>query len=195
MGSRAGNPDWRKKALGSADKGIAALEKSKQFVRSAGNADPDGLANGAGRAAGGSEPQRFMGAKIGAIVTAVDLQRLRKPSGTSREIEQLGCLTVPLHKLNALERFERANQNRGSGFGGLAHDVEHEVRAIVEENVDVARGQVHRANSGSGSAKMMPRGIAGRIRFGFDNAAADAPSRQFVNHNFPDQEARELDSI
>jgi hypothetical protein len=42
---------------------------------------------------------------------------------------------------------------------------------------------------------MVASGIAWRIRFGFDDAAAQAPGRKIVDHEFADEEARESDSF
>jgi len=42
---------------------------------------------------------------------------------------------------------------------------------------------------------MMPGGIAGRIRFGLDNPAAEAAGGKFVHNDFADEEAREFDSV
>ena len=45
---------------------------------------------------------------------------------------------MALHQLDAIERLKSANEDRRSGAGGLADDVEHKVRAVVEKNVRVA---------------------------------------------------------
>jgi hypothetical protein len=42
---------------------------------------------------------------------------------------------------------------------------------------------------------MVPGGIARRISFCLDDPSAEAPSRQIVHHNLPDQRARQLDRI
>ena len=100
-----------------------------------------------------------------------------------------------LHQLDAIERFNGANQNRRGGSGALADDVEHEVRAIVEENVRMAMGEIHRANTRRGPAEVMARRVARRIRFCFDDAAADASSRKIMDHHFADEKAGEGDGI
>src|ERR1700676_5111238 len=55
----------------------------------------------------------------------------------------------------------------------------------------MSRRHVHRANARSGAAKVMPGGIAGRVRFGFHDAAADAAFREIVDHHFADEKTRQ----
>ena len=102
---------------------------------------------------------------------------------------------MALHQLDAIERLNGANENRRGGSGVLADDVEHEVRAIVEENICMAMGEIHRANARSRPAEMMARWIARGIRFCFDDAAADASSGKIVDHHFADEKAGESDGI
>ena len=126
-------------------------------------------------------------------MAAVDLQGLREPSRAAREIEKARGLAMPLHELDALEGFERTDQDGRGHTLGFADNVQHEVRAVVEENVDVAGRQMHGTDTRSRAAKMMPCGIARRISLGFHNAAAYAASGQVVDHHFANQETRELD--
>ena len=104
-------------------------------------------------------------------------------------------LAVALHKLDALERFERSDENGRGDSGALAHNIEHEVRAIIEKNIGVARGEIHRANTRSRSAKVMSGGIAGRIGFRFHDAPAETARGEIVDDNFSDEEVRQLDGI
>src|ERR1700675_2660294 len=98
---------------------------------------------------------------------------------------------MTLHQFDAIERLESANENRCGGPGGLTDDVEHEVRAVVEKNVRVAAGEIHGANARRGTAEVMTSGIAGRVCFRFDNAAAEASTREIVDDHFADEEAGE----
>ena len=176
--------------FGAADERIAALEEAKEPAGGAGDADAHAFADGAGGVADFAEPEFFVFAKIHAVVTAIDLQSLREAARPAGEIAKLGGVAMALHDFDAFERLERANQDSRGGFPRLAHNVEHEVRAVVEENVDVAGGEIHRADAQRGPAKMMPSGIARWVRFGFDDAAAHASGGKFVNHDFADEEAR-----
>ena len=102
---------------------------------------------------------------------------------------------MALHEFDTIERLETANENRRGGAGGLADDVEHEVRAVVEKNVCMTRSEIHGANARRGPAEVMTRGIAGRVCFRFDDAAAEASSGKIVDDHFADEKSCECDSI
>lgn len=184
-----------KKALGAADERIAAFKKAKQLVGGAGDADAHAFADEARGAVDLAEPKFFVGAEIDTIMAAIDLQSLRKTPRAAREIQKLSGFAMALHDFDAFERLEGANQNGGGGSSGLAHHVEHKVIAIIEENVDVPGSEIHRADAWRRAAEMMSGRVARRIRFGFDDAAADASRRQIVHDDFADQETSELDGI
>ena len=177
------------------DEGVATLKKTKQLIGGAGDADAHTFADEAGGMVDFAEPEFFVCAEINAIVAAIDLQRLREASRTAREIQKLGGFTMALHDFDSFKRLERANQNGRGGFGRLANDIEHKVRAVVEENVNVAGSKIHGFDARGGPAEMMPGGIARRIRFGLNDAAADAAGGKFVHHDFADEEAREFDGV
>lgn len=184
-----------KEAFGATDEGVAAFEKAEQLVGGTGDADAHAFAEGARRMADFAEPESFVFAEIHAVVAATDLQSLRKAAWTAREVQEHGGFAMALHHFNSSDGFESANQNGGGSPGRFADDVEHEVRAVVEENVDVAGSEIHGLDARRGAAKMMTRGIARRIGFGLDDAAADAPGREFVHDDFADEETRELDGV
>ena len=102
---------------------------------------------------------------------------------------------MALHQFDSIERFESANEDRRGRSGGLARNVEHEVRAIVEKDICMALREIHGANARCGAAEMVPGRIARRIGFGFDDAAAKASSGEIVDDNFADEEARERDGV
>jgi hypothetical protein len=187
--------DREEEALGAADKGIAALVKAKELIGGTGNADADGFSDGANGMVGFAQPQRAGGAKVEAVVAAIDLKSGGEASWTAGEIEKPGGLAMALHELKAFERFESADEDRRGGSHGLAHDIEHEVRAIVEKNVGVARREVHRTDARSWTAEMMPRGIAGRIGLRFHDAAAEASRGEIVDDNSSDKETSEIDGV
>src|SRR5690242_13354142 len=142
-----------------------------------------------------AEPEFFVFAQIQAVMAAIDLHSLREAAGAAGEIEEFGGLAVALHDFDAFERLEGADQDGGGGFGRLADDVEHEVCAVVEENVDVAGSEVHGLDARRGAAEMVTGGIAWRIGFGFDDAAADATGGKLVDDDFADEETGEFDSV
>ena len=141
-----------------------------------------------------AKPKRALRAEVSAVVAAPDLECGSKAPRAAREIEKPVALAVALHKLDALERFERSDENGRGDSGALAHDIEHEVRAIIEKNIGVARGEIHRANTRSRAAKVMSGGVARRIGFRFHDAPAEAAPGEIVDDNFPDEEACQLDS-
>ncbi len=181
--------------LGPADERIAAFVEAEELVGCPGDADAHGPADGSRGLTAVTEPERAGSAQVEAIVAAVDLQRGGEPSGTTGEIGKAGSFAVALHDFDAFEGLERANQDRRGGGRELAHDVEHEVRAIVEENVGMARGEIHRADARRWAAVVMTRGIARGIGFGLDDAAADASCGEIVDHDFANEESREFNRV
>ncbi len=125
-------------------------------------------------------------------MATVDLKSGSEAPGAAGEIEESSGLAMALHELDAFERFEGADEDSGGDSGGLAHDIEHEVRAIIEKNVGMSGVEVHRTNARSRAAEMMSGGIAGRI---FHNAAAEAARGEIVDDNSSDEEASEIDGV
>jgi hypothetical protein len=128
-------------------------------------------------------------------VAPIDLKSGGEASGAGRETEKLTGLALALHQLDAIEGLERADENGRGDSSGLAHDIEHEVRAIVEKNVGVARREVHRTDARSRAAEVMSGGIAGRIGFRFHNAAAEASRGEIVDDDPSDKETSEIDGV
>jgi len=158
--------------LGTADERVASLVEAEELIGRPRDADSNGFADEPGGMLRRAEPQCAGSAKVEAVVAAVDLKSGGKTAGASRKIENPCGLAVLLHECDAIERFKRADEDSCSGPGRFADNIEHEVRAVVEENVGVTGGQIHRANTRRGSSEMMACGIAGRICFRFYNAAA-----------------------
>ena len=159
--------------------------------------DPNanGSRDGPGATLGITEPERPSSAEVEAVVTPIDLQGSRQAPGATRQIQQAISFAVALHELDAFQRFEGADQDCRSNSLGLAHHIQHEMRAVVKENVDMARCEIHRADAWRRTAVMMPGRIARRISFGFNDAAAKASRRQFVDDDFPDKETRQGHSV
>ena len=128
-------------------------------------------------------------------MAVVDSKGGSEPSGAAGEIEKSRGLAVALHKLDAIKGFESANEDRGGGSGGLANDIEHEVRAIVEENVSVAGTEIHRADAWSRATEVMSGGVAGRIGLRFHDTAAEAARKEIVDDDFSDEEASEANGV
>lgn len=158
--------------LGAANERVASLVEAEELIGGPRDADSNGFADEPGGMLRRPEPQCAGSAKVEAVVAAVDLKSGGKTAGASRKIENPCGLAVLLHECDAIERFKGADENGCGCANGLTDDVEHKVRAVVEENVGVTGGQIHRANPRRGSSEMMARRIARRIRFRFHDAAA-----------------------
>jgi len=171
---------------------IAALVEAKSTLSGARDADPNGFADSAGRKIRGGEPQRSAAAQIQAVVATVDSKSSGEAAGSARQVERTSGFAMALHEREALEGLDRADENRSRGSLRLADDVEHVMRAVIEEYVCMAGGEIHRANSRSGTAKVVSRGIAGRVGLDFHDAPADAAGRKIVHHDFANEKACEL---
>ena len=183
----------KKQSFGAADKGISALVETERALGGAGDAYANGFGDGAGGSSDGSEPERARGAQVQSIMTTINSKSGGKASGAAREVEQASGTAIVPHKLDALEWFESANEDGGGGSGRLTHDIEHEVGAVIEKNIDVALSEIHGADARSRAAEMVAGGITGRIGLGFDDAAAEASGGEIMDDDFADEEAREGD--
>ncbi len=183
------------KALGAAHVRIATLVEAKELIGGTSNADADGFSDGPDGMACFAQPERAGGAEVAAVVAAVDLKGGGEASGAAGKIEKPCGLAVAPHEPDSIKRFEGADEDCGGGTGRLAYDVEHEVRAIVEKNVGMALGKVHRTNARSRAAEMMSGGIAGRIGFRFHDTAAEAARREIVDDDSSDEETSEPDGV
>jgi hypothetical protein len=186
---------WKQEALGAAHKRIPALIEAKRKIGGAGDADANGLADGADREVCSPEPERAGCAKIEAVVAAVDSKGRAQAAGTAGEIEKASGLAMAPHVSDPLEGFKSSDENGGSDSGGLADDVQHEMNAVIEKNIYVTRGQIHRADAWRWPAEMVTGGIAGGIGFDFDNATAQTAGREIVDDDFTDEEAREFEGF
>ncbi len=126
---------------------------------------------------------------------AIDLKRSSEAAGSAREIEKPDGLAVTLHEFNALNRLEGSDENCSGDSRGLAHDIQHEVRAIVEKNIGMAGREIHRTNARSWALEVVTRRVAGRIGFGFHDAAAEAAGGEIVDDGFSNEETGELDGV
>src|SRR2546427_8149079 len=183
------------KAFGAADERIAAFVEAQEPIGGVSDADADGFSDWPQGMANFAQRERGGSAEIQAVVAAPDLKGGSKASRAAREIEKPGVLAVALHELDALEWFESPDEDCRCGSSRFAHDIEHEMRAVIEKNVGVAVGEIHRMNARSWAAKVMSGGIAGRIGFRFHDAPAETARGEIVDDNFSDEEVRQLDGI
>src|SRR5712691_2493322 len=190
-----GHQRGAEETLRAADKGIAALIEAKKLVGGTGEPDADGFADGPNRMVRGGKPKGTGSAEVEPVVAAIDLQGRGETTGATGEIEKANCPAMALHEFDAFQRFESADENRGRGSRRLADHVQHEMRTVVEEDIDVPRSEIHGANPRRRATEVMAGGIPRWIRFGFDDASAEAASRKVMDYNFADEEARERDGV
>ena len=184
-----------KKTLGAADERIASFVEAEREIGGAGDADSNGLAQRSRRMARDAQPERTASTEIESIVAAIDSKGGGETARAAREIEKASGLAMALHEFDAAERFQGADENGGGRSRGFADDVEHEVRAVIEEHVDVAGSKIHGADARRRPAKMVTGGIAGRVGFRFHDAPAEASGAEIVNNDFADEEARKRDGV
>jgi hypothetical protein len=182
--------DGNEKALWPADIRVATFVEAQELIGGASDADADSLIDWRDRMADLAQPEWTGTAEVETVVTAVDLKRGRKPSWAAGEIEKPSGPAMALHEPDAFKRFDRADKYSRRSTSALAHDIQHEVRAVIEKNVGMAGGKIHRANSRSRSAEVMSGGIAGWISFRLHNAAAESAGGKIVDDNFSDEKTR-----
>jgi len=162
----------KEKAFGAANERIATLIEAQKFIGGMGDTDADGFSNRPSEVAGFTEPERPSSAHVEAVVAAVDLKSGSESSRAAGEVEKPNGLAVLLHEGDAVQRFDGANEDGGGGARRFAHDIEHEVCTVVEENIDVAGSEIHRTNPRSWAAEMVTCRIAGRVGFRLHDTAA-----------------------
>src|SRR5271169_1997899 len=91
--------------LRAADKWTAAFVESVQPMNVAGDADSDACADWACGPNRGPEPEFTAHTQIHAVIPLVDVHRLRKATGTAREVEQTSRAAAPLHGTDSLQGF------------------------------------------------------------------------------------------
>jgi len=110
-------------------------------------------------------------------VLVVNLQCRRQTPRTPGEIQKPRGSAMMLHQVNSLQWFKGADQDTAGDAVRFAADVQHEMGAIVKENVGVTVMQIHGAYAWSGTAIVMACWVAGRVGFSFHNAPTHTSAR------------------
>lgn len=100
-----------------------------------------------------------------------------------------------LHLLDAVEGFERADEDAPTDARDFSADIKHEVIAVTKVHVGVASAHKHGTIARGWTAKVMSGGIALRIGFGFHDTTAEADTGEFANDDFVDEKAGQGDGI
>jgi hypothetical protein len=97
--------------------------------------------------------------QIDAVLGTPHAKRLRQPPGTRAEEAIISGGSVPAHQLDAVDRFDRSEQNRAPLPPPPGHDVHAEVHPLREIDVQVPGGSEHDLRPRSQS----PKRVAGRV--------------------------------
>ena len=102
---------------------------------------------------------------------------------------------MALHRPQALQRLERAQQDARSNPWRLTADIDGEPAAIDEINVGVSALQKQRVVAPRAAAERMCRRVADNVGLGLDDAAGDALARMIVDQYLADEVARQCGRI
>src|SRR4029077_4271375 len=142
-----------------------------------------------------AKPERPPRKKVETIQTSVDPERCGKPPWPAREFEKLRAISMPLHHLDAFQRFQRANQHPSANAGTFAGNVQHKVHAVIEKNVDVTVAQKKCAVARRRTPKVVSRGIAGWVAFRLYDSATEPALWQIVHHDLSNQKPRQFQRV
>jgi len=192
-------------AGGAADEGVVAFVETKVAVGRArdANADADaeqfsqrgGAGSRWGRRCELAEPERTACAQIDAIEAAIDFKGFGQTPRPAREVAKPEGTAAALHVLYPLEGLQGTDQDATACTGPFSGDVEHEVVAVSEIDVGETAVKKHGAIAGSLAAKMVRRGVLGRIAFGFDDSSAQPTLGKLANDHFADEKSCHGDGI
>jgi hypothetical protein len=132
--------------LGAAYEGVTTFVEAKGLVGSM--SDPD--ANRCGDLRFGrasllacfgrnqhAQPKRPARKKIKSIEATIDTHRRGESPRAACEIEKLHALSVTLHQLDSVKRFQRTNEHATANAGLLTGNIQHKVHAVIEIDVHV----------------------------------------------------------
>lgn len=181
-------------AVGADKRGIGEEEAQWQFAGGS-YADPRADRNRIGRDDFGRirEPQHSAARQIPTVEVAVYVERLAQSAGATRQFAEPMGRAQPLHRLDAVSWFDRADQDRAGDALGFGDDVETVAR-VNGVNVSVAGWAKHRGVAACPSPKCVVGGIvASEVGLGFDNAASQENTPGgFAEKIFPQQGASYL---
>ncbi len=119
--------------------------------------------------------------EVAPIQAAVNIQRLREPTGAATQEAQLFDAPALAHQCDALARLKRANEYRRSGPVRFARNVEAPVHSINVVDIGVKRRPEHRDISRTLPAIRMRRRVADQVCFGLYDATAGAALTRTTN--------------
>jgi hypothetical protein len=131
--------------------------------------------------------------EVGGILGKSDPHRLGQIAGAATQLVIAGGHTAPApHRLEPVDRRERANQHCRWRTLRLGHDVHHPVDAVVEIYIGVAGFAVHRRVPARGTGCRVTRRIVfPDVGLDFDDGAAGSDAAPLVNQYLAQQIARD----
>jgi hypothetical protein len=134
--------------------------------------------------------------EISGILGKSDPHRPGQIAGAAAQLVIAGSHAAPApHRLEPIDRRERANQHRRRRSLSLGHDVHHPVDAVVEIHIGVAGCAVHRRVPPRGTGRRVTRWIVfADVRLDFDDGAAGSDAAPLVNEYLAQQIARDVQS-
>src|ERR1700683_2552423 len=200
---------------GTADKRIAALVKTEKPVSRHSDSNAYAYANFSRGFPRGAEPQRPFGAQVHPIQTPGNAHRRSETSGPTRKLGQRHSRffsrdfsrffcppsfrrfggAMEFHPLDSFERLQPTQKNSFADAFALSGNIQHEVVSINKINIGVSALQKKCAIARRLSAERVTSRVTHKVRFGFNNAAAETDMRQSMHQRFPDQKARQFYGI
>jgi hypothetical protein len=134
--------------------------------------------------------------EVGAILGESDPHGPGQIAGPATQLVIAGSHGAPApHRLEPVDRRERANQHRRRRSFRLGHDVHHPVDAVVEIDIGVTGFAVHRRVPARGTGCRVTRRIVfADVRLDFDDGAAGSDAAPLVNEYLAQQIARDVQS-
>ena len=132
--------------------------------------------------------------EVGAILGESDPHRLGQIAGAATQLViARGHAAPPPHRLEPINRRERANQHRRRRSLRLGDDVHHPVDAVVQIHVGVAGFAIHRRVPARGTGRGVTRRIVfADVRLDLDDGTAGSDAAPLVNEYRAQQIARDV---
>jgi hypothetical protein len=141
------------------------------------------------------KPKAIVSTKVGSVKSEVNPQGGGKPSRTPGQLVSLSGARTTLHNFEALQGFNRAQEDAGADARKFTRDIQHIGGPINEVNVSVPALEIEGAIASGGSSKSVPRLIIDYIGFGLDDPSAHPTRGDIMDQNFADEIPGELDRI
>ena len=166
-----------------------------EHVGRLGQADPCAFADfGLGRAIG-CDPKRAAGIEREPVERWADIEGHAKPARAASKIAVGDAATQGAHRIEAGDRFDRADQNRCTDTRLFGGDIQAIRGAVDQVDVHVPRREEHRTVSLCLATVGVGGGVPRRVGLGLDDAADELHTLALADEQLADQEAGEFDGF